>query len=372
MLLGLSYLALFVDKQNPGRPGIHSVTVLTELTLASAQRQQLPPVRLNHRSMPRTALRPHPVSGREQHGITGSPRCTFRSSQCFCCAAHRAQVNDEMWIMQFQNTILFCHIAIFLEFGVVHYAARQIQRQRAKHKDADVLMPPQSYHLGSDYYRSTGAGSIRPFASEYGSEDTAQGRSALRAGHSGENSGAAEQQHTRSNDSGAERRSSRTVLAGSGINTGGSDAHGFSIQEDAVIGMPSVVNMLTETLNRADDPSTCFDRFLRCRRTTIDEHEEFAEVFGSSLAAQGALRARTWHRCGRCCCACCLTRADLIDYVWRRWSGLIDWLARFTFPPAFGCYYIFKMASVDALCVLRTAFPTLAKARTLGGSRKPI
>lgn len=44
MLLGLSYLALFVDKQNPGRPGIHSVTVLTELTLASAQRQQLPPV----------------------------------------------------------------------------------------------------------------------------------------------------------------------------------------------------------------------------------------------------------------------------------------------------------------------------------------
>lgn len=26
MLLGLSYLALFVDKQNPGRPGIHSVT----------------------------------------------------------------------------------------------------------------------------------------------------------------------------------------------------------------------------------------------------------------------------------------------------------------------------------------------------------
>ncbi len=47
MLLGLSYLALFVDKQNPGRPGIHSVTVLTELTLASSQRQQLPPVRSN-------------------------------------------------------------------------------------------------------------------------------------------------------------------------------------------------------------------------------------------------------------------------------------------------------------------------------------
>ena len=35
-----------------------------------------------------------------------------------------------------------------------------------------------------------------------------------------------------------------------------------------------------------------------------------------------------------------------------RWSGLIDWLARFTFPPAFGCYYAWKMASVDALCVL--------------------
>ena len=47
MLLGLSYLALFVDKQSPGRPGIHSVTVLTELTLASAQREQLPPVRID-------------------------------------------------------------------------------------------------------------------------------------------------------------------------------------------------------------------------------------------------------------------------------------------------------------------------------------
>ena len=232
----------------------------------------------------------------------------------------------------------------------MHYAARQIQRQRAKHKEADFLMPSQSYHRGSDYYRSTGAGSIRPFASEYTSEDAAPGRSALRPERSGENSGAAGQ-HSRSNDSGAERRSSRAGQGGSGAIS--SDARGFSIQEDAVIGMPSVVNMLTETLNRADDrPSSCFGRFLRRPRTTNEEHEELAEVFGSSLAAQGALRARTWHRCGRCC-AYCLTRADLIHYVWHRWAGLIDWLARCSFPPAFGCYYIYKMASVDALCVLR-------------------
>ena len=41
LLLGISYLALFVDKGSPGRPGIHSVTVLTELTLANAQRTAL-------------------------------------------------------------------------------------------------------------------------------------------------------------------------------------------------------------------------------------------------------------------------------------------------------------------------------------------
>lgn len=41
LLLGISYLALFVDKGSPGRPGIHSVTVLTELTLANAQRMAL-------------------------------------------------------------------------------------------------------------------------------------------------------------------------------------------------------------------------------------------------------------------------------------------------------------------------------------------
>ena len=77
LLLGISYLALFVDKGSPGRPGIHSVTVLTELTLANAQRTQLPPV------------------------------------------------NNNMWIMSFMNTMLCFHIAIFLEFGVVHYAECQ-------------------------------------------------------------------------------------------------------------------------------------------------------------------------------------------------------------------------------------------------------
>jgi hypothetical protein len=47
LLLGISYLALFVDKSSSGRPGIHSVTILTELTLANSQRAQLPPVNDN-------------------------------------------------------------------------------------------------------------------------------------------------------------------------------------------------------------------------------------------------------------------------------------------------------------------------------------
>ena len=209
-------------------------------------------------------------------------------------------MNDEMWIMQFQNTVLICHIVIFLEFGVVHYAARQIQRQRAKHKDdAEFFMSPSGQMI---------EGSVRASSSESRSGDaTLEGQ-------------------PMSNDGGAARRSSRP--AGS---TTGSDVRGFSIQEDTVIGMPSVANMLTETLNRPDDDSTCLDSVIdRCRRTTNEEEQELSEVFGSTLAAKGALRAHTWHR----------------------WSGLIDWLARFTFPPVFGCYYAWKMASVDALCVL--------------------
>jgi hypothetical protein len=193
--------------------------------------------------------------------------------------------------LQFQNTILICHIAIFLEFGVVHYAARQMARQKAKHKDDAEFFTPS----GDEYFRGTGAGSIRSLGGECRrSEGVAAARSPVRPEHSDGNSGVDKHQ-MRQIDSGAERRSLR---AASGTDTVGSDVQGFSIQEDAAIGMPSVANMLTETLDRTDDHSSCLDLFSRCRRTTREEQEELSELFGSSLAAQGAVRARTWHRFG--------------------------------------------------------------------------
>ena len=173
--------------------------------------------------------------------------------------------------MQFQNTILICHIAIFLEFGVVHYAARQVARQRAKHKDdADFFQTAGEYFRDSEYT---------------GSE--------AQSGHSGGYSGVGEHQ-TRSIDGGAERRSLRAAPGSASVS---SDAQGFSIQEDAAIGMPSVANMLTETLDHIDNDSSCLDRCSRCRRTTRPEQEELSE-FRSSLAEKGAARARTWHQFG--------------------------------------------------------------------------
>ena len=197
-------------------------------------------------------------------------------------------MNDEMWIMQFQNTVLICHIVIFLEFGVVHYAARQIQRQRAKHKDdAEFFMSPSGQTIEGSVR------SIRAFGSE--SRSVRESNDSTRSGsRDAQSSGDAtlEGQPLLSNDSGAARRSSRP--SGS---TAGTDVRGFSIQEDTVIGMPSVANMLAETLNRPDDDSTCLDSiFDRCRRTTSEEEQELSEVFGSTLAAKGALRAQTWHR----------------------------------------------------------------------------
>jgi hypothetical protein len=187
------------------------------------------------------------------------------------------QVNDEMWIMQFQNTILICHIAIFVEFGVVHYAARQVARQRAKHKDnAEFFKQSEEYVRASDFG-----------GSEYR-------RSEVQPGHSSGDSGLGEHQ-LRSTDGGAGRRALR---AAPGSATVGSDVQGFSIQEDVAIGMPSVSNMLTETLDRTDDDSSCLDRCLRCCRPTREQEEKLSELFGSSLAAQGAVRARTWHQFG--------------------------------------------------------------------------
>jgi hypothetical protein len=289
MLLGLSYLALFVDKQNPGRPGIHSVTVLTELTLASAQRQQLPPV------------------------------------------------NDEMWIMQFQNTILICHILIFLEFGVVHYAARQIQRQRAKHKDdAEFLMGAAG---GAEYYDGAG---VSTFRSEYRSEDLASissrrgggaGGGAPRAAGGGADprasrQGQGVQRSDDHHDNGAGRRSNlaRSTATSSDAGGGGGGDHaehgGFTTgeedgEEDAALGMPSVAGMLGTHLSRpaspvrtisrpetlshhAADNRGCCSRLLWRSRGGGGGDEELSEMIGY-LAKQGAVRARTWHRCVYTC-----------------------------------------------------------------------
>lgn len=223
------------------------MTVLTELTLASAQRQQLPPV------------------------------------------------NDEMWIMQFQNTILVCHILIFLEFGVVHYAARQMSRQKAKHKDdAEILrMEYGGYDGALDSFRSdvrssdlgaTGVGSARIRPQIQRPESVALDPPAAAAGFSTEEGG------------------------------------------ESAIGMDGIAGMLTESLT-GDGEGGGRGCLRRCGRRRQEDGESEAMV--PDLAAQGVIRARTWHR----------------------WAGSIDWLARFLFPPGFMIYYFWKMSSVDALWI---------------------
>ena len=99
------------------------------------------------------------------------------------------------------------------------------------------------------------------------------------------------------NDGVAGRRLSQTVIES---NYPTDEIHSFSIQEGTAIGMPSVAEMLTETLSRPDD-RTWLNRLLPCHRTSRREQKELSELFGGSLAAEGALRARTWHRYGALC-----------------------------------------------------------------------
>lgn len=82
VLCVISYLGLFIARDNPGRPGVHCVTVLAHFTLDSSMRAQIPHVGYN------------------------------------------------MWIDRFQTGMLFSHLVLFLEYTLVHYSARQKYREQ--------------------------------------------------------------------------------------------------------------------------------------------------------------------------------------------------------------------------------------------------
>eukprot|EP01051_Picozoa_sp_SAG22_P018313 SAG22_NODE_3047_length_1985_cov_2.118770_2_plen_439_part_01 len=80
LLFFISYMGLYIGNHNPGRPGVHTVTILTHLTIDSSIRAQLP------------------------------------------------NVSNETWITEFQSTVLYFHVLIFVEYCIVHYAYRQNQK----------------------------------------------------------------------------------------------------------------------------------------------------------------------------------------------------------------------------------------------------
>ena len=84
LLVFISYMGLFIGNHNPGRPGVHAVTILTHLTIDASIRAQLP------------------------------------------------SISDSTWISDYQSTVLNFHVAIFVEFCVVHYAYRQKKKLKKK------------------------------------------------------------------------------------------------------------------------------------------------------------------------------------------------------------------------------------------------
>ena len=84
LLLFISWMGLFIANHNPGRPTVHTVTVLTHLTIDTSIRAQLP------------------------------------------------SIATDTWITTFQSTMMFFHVLIFINFCVVHYAYRQKQKLKKK------------------------------------------------------------------------------------------------------------------------------------------------------------------------------------------------------------------------------------------------
>ena len=84
LLVFISYMGLFIGNHNPGRPGVHAVTILTHLTIDASIRAQLP------------------------------------------------SISDSTWITEYQSSMLNFHVVIFVEFCIVHYAHRQKKKLKKK------------------------------------------------------------------------------------------------------------------------------------------------------------------------------------------------------------------------------------------------
>jgi hypothetical protein len=109
----ISYLGLYIARDNPGRPGVHCVTILAHFTLDASMRTQIPHV------------------GKAMW-IDKFQTCeciffiTLLGDACYCSCTERVSIR----LHAGRRIMLFSHLGLFLEYTVVHYSARQKYREQ--------------------------------------------------------------------------------------------------------------------------------------------------------------------------------------------------------------------------------------------------
>lgn len=284
MLMFLSYAALFIDKQNPGRPGIHSVTVLTEITLKSALSDLLPPVN-------------------DTNGC---------------------------WIVSLQNTLLVCHFLLFLEFGVVHYAERHKLRQKLKEREEAKLLLELDEQASRPDRPAQGGAAAEPAAAEGASRPASPVRSAAGVGGGGEGGEAARRVHS--------SESTGSTLSRPVADARSDSGEPLLLHVEPSIGLPSLAEMLQEDAEgSAGSGCRCCTRLRSVLgRGMVAGQTSQSLPTGSTRMIDFASQDLA-------------VRAD--SRTWHRWAGVIDWFARFSFPPIIGVYFFVKLEEVGATLI---------------------
>jgi len=236
-----------------------------------------------------------------------------------------------VWIVSLQNTLLVCHVLLFLEFGIVHYAERHKLRQKLKEREeAKLLLELDEQASRPD--RPAQGGAAEPAAAEGASRPASPVRSRSSGGDGGGGEGGE-----------AARRVHSSESTGSTLSRPVADARSDSgepllLHAEPSIGLPSLAEMLQEDAEgSAGSGCGCCSRLRSVLgRGMVAGQTSESLPTGSTrmidLASQDlAVRAdsRTWHR----------------------WAGVIDWFARFSFPPIFSVYLCFKLNDVGALWI---------------------
>ena len=234
-----------------------------------------------------------------------------------------------VWIVSLQYKLLVCHVLLFLEFGIVHYAERHKLRQKLKEREeAKLLLELDEQASRPD--RPAQGGAAEPAAAEGASRPASPVRSAAGDGGGGERGEAARRVHS--------SESTGSTLSRPVADARSDSGEPLLLHVEPSIGLPSLAEMLQEDAEgSAGSGCGCCSRLRSVLgRGMVAGQTSESLPTGSTrmidLASQDlAVRAdsRTWHR----------------------WAGVIDWFARFSFPPIFSVYLCYKLDEVGALWI---------------------